>query len=212
MQLGNCCTSSGDGRSRRAEDDFGSELAAQFAALSVQEREAIIEEIHGVVPEPHETKEGLDKLLQEMRRELQNIPSSEKRAFTKVVFLRPALETDDKFMLRFLRAERYDPKEAAIKVCVHFKHKLELFPLEMLSRRITIDDLSEDDIEVMKTCNVHPLSTRDQTGRLVLLAQLSKMKFKHWKNQVSQNKLSLHKHTLQTLPNESESYGICTTR
>lgn len=166
------------------EDTFASDLPAQLTALSFQEREAIIEEIHGVAPEPKETKESREILLKEMREEIRNVPVKKKTAYTRAAFLRPTLENDDAFMLRFLRAERYDPKKAALKVCIHFEHKLEIFAPEMLPRRITVFDLTEEDIDEMRNGGSHPLKCKDRTGRAVHLIQLQKANPKNWKSQV----------------------------
>ena len=47
----------------------------------------------------------------------------------------------------FLRAERFDAPKAAIRLVNHFEGKLVLFGEDKLVKRITLDDLEEEDIE-----------------------------------------------------------------
>ena len=162
------CGSSIWGGSRRQRETVDQlDISTEFANLSLLEREAVLEELHGVVPDTLETPENRAMGLAQMREELAKIPVRKKRAFTKAAFLRPSLESDDAFFLRFLRAERYDPKEAASKLCLLFDAKLELFPPEKLHRRITLDDLDDDDMASMMQNSFQPLSSKDQAGRTI---------------------------------------------
>ena len=149
-----CCgTNEGNGKRESARLSVDDEIATRLTALSVQEREAVLEEIHGVAPQNDETPEAISSLLAMMKEEIVNTPDRNKRAFLKAAFLRPSLENDDALHLRFLRAERYDAKEAAAQLCLFFEHKFELFP-ESLHRRIIIDDLDADVVETQRIAKV----------------------------------------------------------
>jgi hypothetical protein len=50
---------------------------------------------------------------------------------------------------------------------LHFQHKLDLFGIEKLAKRITLDDLDEDDKAALLSGSVHMLRQKDRSGRTV---------------------------------------------
>jgi hypothetical protein len=84
----------------------------------------------------------------------------------------------------FLRAERFEVQPAAKKLCLHFDHKWELFGEAKLPKKITLDDLDEDDIAVIRSGSYIILPKKDRAGRRIGVINLPPMHHKHWKNQV----------------------------
>jgi hypothetical protein len=125
-------------------------LAEEMNRLSVKERELVLEEIHGVADAIEETPELVSSSLAKMRDIIVILTAKKyKRALDRALFLKPGIATDDKFHLLFLRAERFDPSKAASKMCRYFEHKMELFGYENLAKRITLEDLDENDMRAL---------------------------------------------------------------
>eukprot|EP00934_Nitzschia_sp_Nitz4_P001460 Nitzschia sp. Nitz4//scaffold38_size140716//56163//59474//NITZ4_003140-RA/size140716-processed-gene-0.31-mRNA-1//1//CDS//3329550057//1460//frame0 len=155
-----------------------------FANLSLEQRETALEELHGVARDPDESPKLVEQLLVEMRDELAKIHARKRKSWDRACFLCPALEHDNRHFLLFLGGERFNPKEAAEKLVLHYEHKAELFSVEKLPRPITLDDLDEDDMACMRNGTYQPLKQRDQAGRTINLLNFSNVKCKHWKNEV----------------------------
>jgi hypothetical protein len=69
-------------------------------------------------------------------------------------------------------------------MCKYFEHKLELFGADKLVKRITLEDMNEDDMAAGRTGAVTILPQKDQAGRSILFTHPTRYAFKHWKNQV----------------------------
>jgi hypothetical protein len=187
-----CDSSSGDGPRRRKRlkmndkslANDGDMLAAELSKLSVQEREKISEEVHGIIDLPNETPELINDSIEQLKVELQKVPRSTRRAMDRAFFLRPGLETDTKFGLLFLRADNYDAEKAATRIAKYFQNKLELFGDAKLVKRITLEDMDEEDMETIQTGAVHMMSQNDRAGRSVLFLAPKHCKYKRWQNQV----------------------------
>jgi hypothetical protein len=159
-------------------------LAADLNELSVQEREKVCEEVHGIIDLRNETPELINDSLEQLTVKLQKVPRSKRRAMDRAFFLRPGLETDPKFGLLFLRADNYDAEKAATRIAKYFQNKLELFGEAKLVKRITLDDMDEEDMETVQTGAVQILSLKDRAGRSVIFAAQQHYKYKRWQNQV----------------------------
>lgn len=112
-------------------------------ALSVQDREALYEEIHGILPQPiDETPDFVQTKISELKESLSLVPKSQRTALDRAIFLQPSIIHDEKLHLLFLRAVRFDARQAAYLMHMHFEHKLRLFGDTKLVKTITLDDLS----------------------------------------------------------------------
>ena len=83
--------------------------------------------------------------------------------------INPQFVNDPAFRLKFLRAERYDPKLAVARVARYFDLKLKLFGESKLCKDITYEDLDREDIEGLKQGFLQILPQRDAAGRAILL-------------------------------------------
>ncbi len=139
---------------RNDDDDFVQDddvsMAREMNTLSVEQREKIYEEIHGVGRTIDETPELISSSLEQMRKDLAQIPKRRRAVLDRALFLRPAIASDDAFHLMFLRACRFDPEHAAAKMHRYFKNKLELFGEGKLAKKITLDDLGDEEIRLIR--------------------------------------------------------------
>ena len=161
--------------------------------LSVQkrEREKVYEEIHGVSTFPEETPEQLTQAFEKLAEELANIPRLKRKALDRAIFLKPSLEQDSSFQLMFLRADRFDAAKAAERLAKYFENKLVLFGEEKLVRKISYDDLDEDDLEVLNTGSFQVLPKKDRAGRKMFFWDPKSFRYKALPNFVRINHLSV---------------------
>lgn len=147
-------------------------LAEEMNALSVEERERVYDEIHGVASIREETPELVSTSLEKMREELAEMPRRTKAILDRAIFTKPSIARDDKFHMMFLRASRFDPHEAAYKMCRFFLHKLKLFGAEKLVREITLDDLEEQELRFMYDGSIqfHIVNARGMRAEYIMLS------------------------------------------
>lgn len=155
-------------------------LVGEMNGLTVQEREKIYDEVHGVANIVEETSCLVVEKLRALQEELSKIPKRDRKAFDRACFLRPGLHNDRKSNLMFLRATRFDPVMAAGLMCRHYEHKLMLFGESRLPRRILVDDLNEAEQALFTTGPCMLLPSNDQVGRGVYLMVVSQFNLQDW--------------------------------
>jgi hypothetical protein len=147
-------------------------LIQELNELSLVDREAFYEEVHGAHAQSVAKKERPGKIaeaLNKMQFELGNIPDHEKRAYTM------AIEQQDgryvrhtKFLLKFLRAENYDSQKAAYRMLSYLQYLHDSFGLHVLSRPVYQRDLSPASTRIMREEGIlQLLPFRDGSGRRV---------------------------------------------
>ena len=72
-------------------------------------------------------------------------------ALEKALDMAPEYVLHTGFCLKFLRAERFDVPLAAARMALYFQEKESLFGEEKLCRDILLSDLSEDDMQCLKS-------------------------------------------------------------
>lgn len=181
-----------------ASDKLLDDLIAQdFTKLSFQDRNAISEEMHGVTSlSPEETPELLVDAIQRLSIELDKIQqkpaydrSQQWNSISPINGIDCAqsiycynkqtlaagthstyVNTLD-FRLRFLRAELFDAKNAAIRMVKYLDTIMDLYEgnEELLRRPIALSDLkNKEEKECLKLGNHQLLPFRDRSGRRVI--------------------------------------------
>lgn len=170
--------------------DMESVMAEELRGVCHLEREQAYEELHGVFGGPpeastfQETPDLVDTSLTLLKLELDRIPMRKKRAYNRALFLKPSLEDDRAFALMFLRADRFEVPAAAQRICRFFEDKLLLFGEAKLVSKLTLDDLSEDDIAALRSGVGHLLPHKDRSGRRLFFVDYRFIDYKDWKNMV----------------------------
>ena len=148
-------------------------LATELEQLCIQERENILEEIHGVqslaVPE---NPELLNKALRLLRVEIEKI--SMKKAYDLAVSKGyDYVLYDVPFRLKFLRATLFDEKKAAYLLVRHLDLLVKYFDRAALQRPLSVDlDLAgPEESKCLRVGNVQVLPSRDRAGRRVVVYQ-----------------------------------------
>jgi hypothetical protein len=146
--------------------DVDSLIAQQMSKLSIDEREQAYYDIHGITNITEESPEMIQACMEALEEEISGLKDS--AAYEQALSRNPSYVQGYAFRLKFLRADRFCPKKAALRLARHFEAKLELFGPSKLVQDITQQDLQEGDMDAM-TIYVGHLPVRDSVGRLVRL-------------------------------------------
>jgi hypothetical protein len=133
--------------------------------LSVEEREKVLADIHGISPVVDEPQEVIEACLTLLEKELTNIPS--KAAYDLASSMSKEYTSSNKMRLMFLRAESFDAYKAASRMVGFFAEKYELFGAAKLSKDIVLADLDPDDIATLENGFYQVLPEKDSAGRKV---------------------------------------------
>ena len=157
-----------DKKVRAQENDaIENYLAASMNKLSVQDREKILEEVHGVAkPDPEEETTVAVKLLR-----LEAHLSSRKRgtAYERAEQADPYYTSKRDFRIMFLRCNDYDPIAAAEQILRFFDMKQSLFGEEMMTNQITLENLDDNVKKCLQAGYTQFLEQKDAVKRQILL-------------------------------------------
>ena len=141
-------------------------LARDMNRLSVEEREKVFEDVHGIARVLDEPPEFIEACLALLEKELTNI--SNKVAYDLASSISKEYTSSKERKLMFLRAESFDPCNAASRMVRFFNEKYEMFGADKLTKDITLDDLDPDDIAALERGFFQVLPEKDRAGRKVL--------------------------------------------
>jgi hypothetical protein len=175
----------------RSQEETDALVARDMNDLSMKEREQVLHDIHGVADIPNEDPSKMQEKLAELESEIQQQSASEKSAYQQALGISEEYVRGHSFGLKFLRADCYDAPKAAKRMLAFFEQKLEIFGLEKLVKDITLQDLNEDDLEVLKNGHLQLVPQRDRAGRVIFCNVLTHERFKKGINLVSRVKLLL---------------------
>ena len=157
-------------------------LAKEMNQMSIQERDRVLYDIHGVSEVITETPDLIEERLFELEVELHKI--FPKPAYDQAMYSDPDYVLDTKFRLMFLRADLFDAKKAAARMVRYFRDKQNLFGNELLGKEIQLKDLNEFDRESLESGCSQFLPVRDMAGRTILYVEPKNGKCRHIENLV----------------------------
>lgn len=147
----------------RRVDDL---LSKELLQLSLQDRNAINEEIHGVQTfAREETPEMLARALTKMDTEINMI--STKNAFDRSQQVPNTYVNSADFRLKFLRSELFEEKKAANKMVKFLDLVSELFGDFALRRQVQMSDFSREEMQFFRVGHQQLLPYRDRSGRRI---------------------------------------------
>jgi hypothetical protein len=148
-------------------------LTKELFQLSLKDRTAIQEEIHGVAClAPEETPELLRVSLLQLACTLESddlIPQYTKYAYWKSQQLPNTYVNEAGFRLRFLRFTRFDIMQAAEKMVRFLRVIVELFGEFALERAVRLSDFDCRELKYLREGEFQFLPFRDQSGRRILV-------------------------------------------
>jgi hypothetical protein len=179
-------------QSRRQSHPFlgDAEIARELNRLSIQEREEVLYEVHGVAELKNETPESIQTALIQMRTEIATYCDKNKKhhhrrkdlstaAYERViancyspslVLPSSAFADRDDFLVPFLRADRFDAKAAAERFLLYFDLKERIFGSRILHKEhVLLPDMDDDSILCLQSGGAQILPGRDLGGRPILV-------------------------------------------
>jgi len=167
-------------RALEQEDRIDSYIANALNALSLQERNAVYHELHGVSEEVEETPTFMKQKFLEFESEWTHRCKSlaSDAAIRIAMSLSPDLIHDTKFRLMFLRSENFRVPKAVHRMIQFFEVKLYLFGRDRLVKNITLDDLDRNDRDSLDSGFLQLLPIRDRAGRAILVLMLQHQTYK----------------------------------
>jgi len=149
-------------------------LAREWNQLTLQEREAINEEVHGVRDEyrdvvDKETPELLHGSLRQLALELDAIPKKPAYHTCQTEYGATTWVNTAEFRLLFLRSEFFDAKKAAARIVAFLELSRSCWGDFVLEREVCLSDLSEQDRVLLDSGLLQMLPGRDRCGRRVLI-------------------------------------------
>jgi hypothetical protein len=153
-------------------DQLDDIVASALHQMTLEDREKLYYDQHGVADIIEETPEFVEKRLEDLQHHLKRFKSKRSLPTAAISLAEskdPAVVRNPKIALRFLRAERFHAKKAAIRMIRYYDLKLWLFGESKLCKRIVQEDLGQDDIKALKRGIVQGLPSRDRAGRVVFV-------------------------------------------
>jgi predicted HTH transcriptional regulator len=147
--------------------------------LSLNEREKILHDIHGISDLVEESPELIARLLSKMDTWIVKQQQKPKKteAYDLAELQSPGYVKDKDFRLIFLRADDFNSKQAAHRMIRFFDKKLEMFGPSKLCKDITLKDLSPEERACVENGHLQLLPVRDRSGRAVVTTLLDFIKF-----------------------------------
>ena len=151
--------------------DVDTLLSRELMGLSLNDRNAINEEIHGVnCRSPEETPELLERSLNLLDFELNHgLTPEESFAYRESQQLPHTIVNTLDFRLRFLRCELFDAKKAAKRMAFILNTTLELFGPYSLERHVRLNDFTKQELKYMRKGRFQWLPFRDRSGRRIIV-------------------------------------------
>lgn len=147
-------------------------MASELNRMSVEDRTHVFEEIHGVAPLPPEESsiELLRKSLALLSEAIDLIPHKPAYDEAQRLASEEGMTTyvnNDKYRLKFLRAEQFHPQRAAERMIKNLDLLYHYVGPQALRRHINMADLEEKSIAGMKIGSFQLLPSRDRSGRRI---------------------------------------------
>lgn len=139
-------------------------LASGMKELSMQERAEAFDDVHCVGGDLEETPEVVDQALEDFE---QAVQQNHNLAYKMAIKQNRAHVEDTSFRLKFLRATGYDIDESVARMMSFLRYKAKYFGNDKVARDITIDDLDEEDMALLRKTPYHIQKGRDRNGRVI---------------------------------------------
>lgn len=161
--------------------EVDSMLARELTQMSMVTRSNIQEEIHGVHSlATKETPELIYRSLQQLQHEIDSITGTSKTVYEDAMIAgNCSYACSDEFRLKFLRADFFDPKKAAVRYLAHLENLWQWWGPISLQRPLQFSDLDREQVEVVRSGCVQILPSRDRAGRLVQVVIIDESWFRH---------------------------------
>ena len=143
-------------------------IAKHMNELTHEDREKLYFDLHGVPNHIEEREELIRDSLDSMHLEVKAINKDMREAYDLAESINTEYVNSPTFRLCFLRGERFDARQAALKVVKYFEAKKELFGVSKITKHITQEDLDKNDLEELFSGRFQILPIKDPAGRAII--------------------------------------------
>jgi hypothetical protein len=155
-------------------------LAQEMLQLSVDDREKVFLDIHGVPERIPESPELIQQSLCELREELARQSANSEQAALTLAYREaqaqnPDYVVSDELLLPILRCDQFRIKEAAIRIFRFLGFKKYVFGVECLTKVIRLSDLGKEGREWLELGGSQILPLPDRSNRPVVISYLPLM-------------------------------------
>jgi hypothetical protein len=140
-------------------------LAIDLNKMSLNEREKVFEDLHGVSDLVDESPELVAACLDELELGIAKIRRRD--AYVAAASKDSSYTSSRTLRLKFLRAEHFDSNRAAARLVGFFEAKLEAFGPDPLARDLLLSDLDKDDRTCLQS-GLMTLAVKDVAGRGIM--------------------------------------------
>jgi hypothetical protein len=153
------------------DDQIDSYIAKALTQLSMQERDEVYHQLHGVDDVIEETPEFVSQKLRAFDTELIKVHVRHKKgeAIQMAQSMDQDYVSDPGLRLKFLRADSFNVEKAVDRMVRFFDIKLYLFGKDKLCLDITMKELSPADRASLKAGFMQLLPVRDRAGRAIFM-------------------------------------------
>ena len=151
--------------------------------LTIPERQKVFQDLAGSSVFEEEHLGTLVDAIHKFNEHLLKIQP--KAAYELAVQQNSSYTLDPAFLLMFLRANEYNPQRSAEMMVAHFEEKLVLFGEDKLTKPVALRDLSDDDLDSLRSGGVQVGSSRDMAGRIIVFLRKEDYRWKTIENWVS---------------------------
>jgi hypothetical protein len=157
----------------KKEDQIDNYVANALKQMTLEDRENVYYGQHGVSEAIEEEPQMVTLRLKEMEAHLSRLKERRSgvpsEAFRLAESQSPEYVNDHEFRLQFLRTDSFNARKAAVRMIRYFDFKRLLFGDEKLCKDISMQDLTEDDMVVLRKGFMQALPFRDRAGRVVYI-------------------------------------------
>ena len=142
---------------------FDALLAKELNDLSLENRTEIMEEMHCVkCPTVEETPQLVQSSINSLQKEIEELPPNDREAYEDSLVMDSQYFLQEDVQLKFLRAERFNAKRAAVRLAKNAKILLEHFGPIALQRELRLSDLGKNEQELLRLGHDQILPSRDR--------------------------------------------------
>eukprot|EP00980_Cylindrotheca_fusiformis_P013806 scaffold3572_cov113-Cylindrotheca_fusiformis.AAC.2 len=160
-------------------DEAESLVAKAISSLSLEERSQLLDDVHGVSKPIDEKPDFISSSLTAFGAAVE----SSKTPLYEMALVQNASYVEDRSLrLMFLRSENFKVDAAVSRLMMFLKQKAFYFGEEKLTKEITLNDFSAEDMRSLESGAIQVLPKKDRSGRSVIAVFPRLRKFKDPKN------------------------------
>ena len=142
---------------------FDALLAKELNDLSLENRTEIMEEMHCVkCPTVEETPQSVASSIHALQKEIDALPAINREAYEESLLMDSQYFLQPEVQLKFLRAEKFNAKRAAVRLTKNATILLKHFGPIALQRALRLSDLGKKEQELLRLGHDQILPSRDR--------------------------------------------------